>query len=61
MIFDLGKFIKNNLMRGYSNGSFTKEQVNIFALNYLMKGQIEKTDFDEIQEFMNPTVEEIIE
>ena len=61
MIFDLGKFIKNNLMRGYSNGSFTKEQVNIFALNYLMKGPIEKTDFDEIQEFMNPTVEEIIE
>ena len=61
MIFNLAEFIKNNLTSGYSNGSFTKEQVNIFALNYLMKGQIEQTDFDEIQEFMNPTVEEIIE
>ena len=41
MIFNLREFIKNNLTSGYSNGSFTKEQVNIFALNYLMKGQIE--------------------
>ena len=61
MIFNLREFIKNNLTSGYSNGSFTKEQVNIFALNYLMKSQIEQTDFDEIQEFMNPQVEEIIE
>ena len=61
MIFNLREFIKNNLTSGYSNGSFTKEQVNIFALNYLMKGQIEQTDFDEIQAFMNPVIEEIIE
>ena len=60
MKFDLAKFIKNNLTSGYSNGSFTKEQVNIFALNYLMKGQIEQEDFDYMQGYMNPP-EEVME
>ena len=61
MIFNLAEFIKTNLTSGFSNGSFTEQQVNIFAINYLMKGQISQQDFDGIQEFMNPTVEEIIE
>lgn len=58
--FNLAGFVKENLKSGYSNGSFTKEQVNIFALNYLMKGQIEQVDFDEIQEFLNPREEEVV-
>lgn len=58
MMFDLAKFIKDNLTSGFSNGSFTQEQVNIFALNYLMKGQITQEDFDEIQEFLNPQEQE---
>lgn len=64
MMFNLAEFIKYNLIGGYSNGSFTKEQVNIFALNYLTKGQIVQKDFDSIQEHTNPpeeTEEEITE
>jgi hypothetical protein len=48
-MFDIAQFINENLKSGYDNGSFTKEQVNIFALNYLSKGQISQADFDEIQ------------
>lgn len=54
MMFNLAEFIVSNLTSGFSNGSFTQEQVNIFALNYLMKGLIEQSDFDEIQKHMNP-------
>lgn len=61
MSFDLAKFIRDNLTSGYDNGSFTKEQVNIFAVNYLMKGQISQEDFDYIQEYMSPKEEEIAE
>jgi hypothetical protein len=51
-MFNLANFIKSNLMSGYQNGSFTKEQVNIFALNYLNKAQISQVDFNEIHEFL---------
>ncbi len=51
-MFNLANFIKSNLMSGYQNGSFTKEQVNIFALNYLNKAQISQVDFNEIREFL---------
>lgn len=54
-MFHLSEFIVNNLTSGYSNGSFTQEQVNIFALNYLAKGYIAQADFDYIQDFMNAT------
>lgn len=52
-MFDIAQFISENLKSGYDNGSFTKEQVNIFALNYLSKGQIAQADFDEIQGHLN--------
>lgn len=61
MTFDLAKFIKDNLTSGFDNKSFTQEQVNIFVLNYLLKGQISQADFDYIQEYMNPAEEEITE
>lgn len=51
MIFNLAEFIVNNLTSGYSNGSFTQEQVNIFAINYLMKGQISR-DFQKREEVL---------
>ncbi len=61
-MFDIAEFIKTNLKSGYDNGSFSLEQVNIFALNYLMKGQISQSDFDEIQLHLNPIeVEEEME
>lgn len=59
MIFDFSKFIVNNLKSGYSNGTWNAEQVSIFSMNYLMKGQISEAQFNELQEFMNPP--EIIE
>ena len=43
--FSIADFLKTNLKSGYDNGSFSLEQVNIFALNYLMKGQISQADF----------------
>lgn len=57
MSFIYASFIKRNLLDGYANGSFTAEQVGIFALNYLLKGQIEQSDFDEIQGRMFPEPE----
>ena len=61
MIFNLAEFIKDNLISGYNNGVFKEEQVNIFAINYLMKGQISQEDFDEIQLVLYPVEEEIKE
>ena len=59
-MFDIAEFIKTNLKTGYDNGSFTYEQVNIYSFNYLSKGQISQSDFEEIQLHVNP-VEEITE
>lgn len=60
MSFDFSKFIVNNLKSGYSNGTWNAEQVSIFSMNYLMKGQISEAQFTELQEFMNPP-EDIVE
>lgn len=59
-MFDISQFILDNLKSGYDNGSFTLEQVNIFAINYLMKGQIKQSDFDELQAHLNPVMDEEI-
>lgn len=61
MTFNLAEFIKSNLISGYNNGTFREEQVNIFAINYLMKGQISQEDFNEIQLVLYPVEEEIEE
>jgi len=52
--FSIADFLKTNLIAGYDNGSFTEEQVNIYSVNYLSKGQISQADFDEIQLHLNP-------
>ncbi len=54
MTFNFAEFIKSNLISGYHNGVFALEQINIFAMNYLMKGQISQADFDEIQLVLYP-------
>ena len=54
---NLAQFVKDNLVGGYQNGSFTLEQVNIFALNYQTRGIITQVDFDEIQAAVNPPKE----
>ena len=50
----LNDFIRDNLIAGYHNGSFTMEQVNIFSLNYLNRGQITTEDFQQIQDVLYP-------
>jgi len=51
----MAEFIKTNLINGYRNGSFTKEQVNMFALNYLLKNLITQEVFDYIMTSINLT------
>lgn len=58
MAFNISEFITSNLLSGYDNGSFTEEQVNIFAINYLTKAQILQSDFDAIQEHLYPTIQD---
>jgi len=54
-MFDMAAFIKDNLINGYQNGSFTREQVNIYALNYVMRGWLTQDDVLEIQAAISPT------
>lgn len=58
---NLAEFVKTNLISGYQNGSFTVEQVNIYSLNYQMRGIITQADFDDIQLAMSPPEPEPIE
>lgn len=56
-MFDYGKFIIDNLKSGFTNGSFSAEQVNIFAVNYKLKGLLTDEQFNEIVEFVSPAEE----
>ena len=60
-MFDMRGFLKDNLVNGYWNGSFTREQVNIFAMNYVMRAMLTQEDFQEIQERIAETEKEEIE
>ncbi|MCF1615280.1 hypothetical protein LQF59_09450 [Tetragenococcus koreensis] len=51
-MFNLSEFIEENLTEGYLNRSFFENQVKIFALNYLNRGQIEQETFDRINKFV---------
>lgn len=57
-MFDYGKFVIDNLKSGFENGSFSAEQVNIFAVNYKLKGLITDEQFNEVVEFVSPAVTE---
>ena len=59
-MFDMAEFVKENLIRGYWDRSFTEAQVNIFAMNYLLKAIITQEDFDEIMEGIKPKEDEEI-
>ena len=56
-MFNQSKFIIENLTKGFDNGSFSAEQVNIFAMNYKLKGLISDEQFNEIVEFVSPAEE----
>ncbi|MEK2534364.1 hypothetical protein WN873_02075 [Tetragenococcus halophilus] len=51
-MFNMEEFIEENLTEGYLTRSFTETQINIFALNYLNRGQIEQEVFDKIIKFV---------
>ena len=55
MTFDFAKFLTENLITGFNNGSFTKEQVGLYAFNYFSRQQITQADFDRIRETLDPT------
>lgn len=50
----LNEFLRDNLISGYQNNSFTAEQVVIFGMNYRNKGQIKQEDFDQIMAVLYP-------
>ena len=56
-MFQLNEVLKNNLISGYQNNSFTKEQVVIFSMNYLNKAQLSQEDVDEIMDILYPKEE----
>lgn len=60
MAFNLKEFIKNNLISGYNNGSFTTEQVNIYAVTYMTKGLLDEADIQEISIAITPVEEPIV-
>lgn len=49
-MFDTENFLKTELIKGLKNGSFTSEQVKIFAFNYMDKGHISETCFNELRD-----------
>ena len=53
MMFILHDFIFNNLVSGYKNGSFTKEQVSIYSVNYMTKGLFTETDVENLNEILS--------
>lgn len=54
MAFDFADFVKRNLIGGWENGSFTAEQVNIYAAAYMMRGVFTEADVVEVAEAMIP-------
>ena len=52
-MFNLHDFIFNNLVSGYKNGSFTKEQVSIYSVNYMTKGLFTETDVENLNEILS--------
>ena len=47
-MFDLERFIIENLIEGYRSNTFNEFQVNIYASGYMLKGAITQDGFNEI-------------
>ena len=47
-MFDLERFVIDNLIEGYRSNTFNEYQVNIYASGYMLKGAITQEGFDEI-------------
>lgn len=57
MGFDLTQFAIDNLIEGYREKSFSKVQINIFSMNYMMRGILTNDDID----FINAELDKIDE
>ena len=53
-MFDMRRFVLTNLINGFRNGSFTREQVGIYAVNYVARGWLTEGDIIEIQGATEP-------
>lgn len=60
-MFNYSQFIIENLKNGFEKDSFSSEQVNIWALNYKIKGLVTDEQFNEIVEFVNSSEENEVE
>ena len=47
-MFNLEEFLITNLIGGFQTGAFNEYQINIFAVNYLNRGQLTQDGFNEI-------------
>ena len=47
-MFDLERFVIDNLIEGYRSNTFNEFQVNIYASGYMLKGAITQDGFNEI-------------
>lgn len=56
MMFNLHDFIFDNLVNGYKNGSFTKEQVSIYSVNYMTKGLFTENDIEKINSVLSEEI-----
>ncbi len=56
--FDMREFVLKNLYDGYCNGSFTYQQVSIFATNFATKGIISQDDVIELMAKIDAYIEE---
>lgn len=65
-MFDLERFIIENLIEGYRTITFNEYQVNIYASGYMLKGAITQEGFNEILQAIEniknpPELEEVPE
>ena len=57
---DIRKWLKDNLINCFRSGRFAKEQVAVYAMNHLVKGNLTEEDVVEIAQAIEPVEEELI-
>ena len=53
MSFNMREFTITNLINGYKNGSFRKEQINIFLVNYTLRGVLKQEDIQLVNDLID--------
>lgn len=53
-MFNQAEFVKENLIGGFHRGTWNEFQVNIFAMNYQLRGVITQDDYNDIMNAINP-------